>query len=159
MSVAGGTPTQIQSLRAVDSGGGRKHRGHSRGRQAAGNAVPGPAQAITPTLVSPAEPEDGTVCWICAELVKIYSISECNHRTCHVCALRLRALYKRMDCTFCKVNMFGMVLAKFIYNFMFSIHRPLWSLLGLQMICLTALLPRGYLSKTISYLSFLNRRT
>ncbi|KAG5720335.1 LIM domain and RING finger protein, partial [Termitomyces sp. T112] len=46
--------------------------------------------------------EDADVCWICAEPVKYYSVSECNHRTCHVCALRLRALYKRLDCTFCK---------------------------------------------------------
>ncbi|EJD05770.1 uncharacterized protein FOMMEDRAFT_77585 [Fomitiporia mediterranea MF3/22] len=45
---------------------------------------------------------DSDVCWICAEPVKFYSLSECNHRTCHVCALRLRALYKKMDCTFCK---------------------------------------------------------
>jgi hypothetical protein len=43
------------------------------------------------------------VCWICAEPVKYYSLSECNHRTCHVCALRLRALYRKTDCTFCKV--------------------------------------------------------
>ncbi|KDR73781.1 hypothetical protein GALMADRAFT_251582 [Galerina marginata CBS 339.88] len=42
------------------------------------------------------------VCWICAEPVKYYSLSECNHRTCHVCAIRLRALYKKTDCTFCK---------------------------------------------------------
>ncbi len=43
------------------------------------------------------------VCWICAEPVKYYALSECNHRTCHVCALRLRALYKKIECTFCKV--------------------------------------------------------
>ncbi|KAJ7706693.1 hypothetical protein B0H17DRAFT_972658 [Mycena rosella] len=42
------------------------------------------------------------ICWICAEPVKYYAVSECNHRTCHVCALRLRALYKKTDCTFCK---------------------------------------------------------
>ncbi|KAF8625744.1 hypothetical protein AX17_006771 [Amanita inopinata Kibby_2008] len=41
-------------------------------------------------------------CFICAEPFKYYSVSACNHRTCHVCALRLRALYKKMDCTFCK---------------------------------------------------------
>ncbi|KAJ7756065.1 hypothetical protein DFH07DRAFT_1027745 [Mycena maculata] len=46
--------------------------------------------------------EDGAICWICAEPVKYYAVSECNHRTCHVCALRLRALYKKIDCTFCK---------------------------------------------------------
>ncbi|TFK46669.1 hypothetical protein OE88DRAFT_1714915 [Heliocybe sulcata] len=49
-----------------------------------------------------ADAEDGSVCWICAEPVKYWSVSECNHRTCHVCALRLRALYKKLDCTFCK---------------------------------------------------------
>ncbi|THH20877.1 hypothetical protein EW146_g532 [Bondarzewia mesenterica] len=48
------------------------------------------------------EVDENSVCWICAEPVKYYSVSQCNHRTCHVCALRLRALYKRMDCTFCK---------------------------------------------------------
>ncbi len=48
--------------------------------------------------------DDGTVCWICAEPVKYWSVSECNHRTCHVCALRLRALYKKLECTFCKVR-------------------------------------------------------
>ncbi len=49
-------------------------------------------------------PQDPDVCFICAEPVKYYSVSQCNHRTCHVCALRLRALYKKMDCTYCKVQ-------------------------------------------------------
>ena len=44
------------------------------------------------------------LCLICAEPVKYYAVSDCNHRTCHVCALRLRALYKKLDCTFCKVR-------------------------------------------------------
>lgn len=34
----------------------------------------------------------------CAESVKYYAVSECNHRTRHVCALCLRALYKKLDC-------------------------------------------------------------
>lgn len=45
------------------------------------------------------------VCWICAEPVKYYSLSTCNHRTCHVCALRLRVLYEKFECTFCKVSL------------------------------------------------------
>jgi hypothetical protein len=49
---------------------------------------------------------DSDICWICAEPVKYYSLSECNHRTCHVCAIRLRALYKKTDCTFCKVSFY-----------------------------------------------------
>ncbi|KAF5376618.1 hypothetical protein D9757_009604 [Collybiopsis confluens] len=48
------------------------------------------------------ESEELDVCWICAEPVKYYSLSACNHRTCHVCGLRLRALYKKDDCTFYK---------------------------------------------------------
>ncbi|KAI5124372.1 hypothetical protein M0805_008975 [Coniferiporia weirii] len=57
-----------------------------------------PSAANTETV----EGEEADVCWICAEPVKFYSLSQCNHRTCHVCALRLRALYKKMECTFCK---------------------------------------------------------
>jgi hypothetical protein len=59
---------------------------------------------------------DDLVCWICAEPVKYWSVSDCNHRTCHVCALRLRALYKKTDCTFCKVcfgNLASYVLSHF----------------------------------------------
>lgn len=50
------------------------------------------------------------ICFICAEPVKYYSLSVCNHRTCHVCALRLRALYKKDVCTFCKVKRIGIQL-------------------------------------------------
>lgn len=103
MSTALGTPIQTQSLHTV-SNGGRKQRGHTKN---ASNAVPGLKQAVTDEATHSAvgqSTEDGAVCWICAEPVKFYSVSQCNHRTCHVCALRLRALYKRMDCTFCKVN-------------------------------------------------------
>lgn len=97
------TPTHTQPP-AVNGRGSGKHRGHTKSRQATSNAVPGLAQTVAVNAVPPTEPEDGAVCWICAEPVKFYSVSECNHRTCHVCALRLRALYKRMDCTFCKVT-------------------------------------------------------
>lgn len=63
-------------------------------------------ERTTTTAASPPEDTDecDAICWICAEPVKYYSVSECNHRTCHVCALRLRALYKRKDCTFCKAS-------------------------------------------------------
>lgn len=48
--------------------------------------------------------EEADLCLICTEPVKFYSVAECNHRTCHVCAVRLRALYKKTECTFCKVS-------------------------------------------------------
>ncbi|KAH9950224.1 hypothetical protein B0H21DRAFT_562086 [Amylocystis lapponica] len=58
------------------------------------------------------EADDSAVCWICAEQVKYYSVSECNHRTCHVCALRLRALYKKLECTFCKESQPSVIFTK-----------------------------------------------
>jgi len=63
------------------------------------------APAITPPEPAP-EPADaaGQVCFICAEPVKYFAVSTCNHRTCHVCSLRLRALYKKRECTFCKAE-------------------------------------------------------
>ena len=63
------------------------------------------AAAQTQTDLQPDDAsQDQDLCWICAEPIKYYAVSECNHRTCHVCALRLRALYKKLDCTFCKVR-------------------------------------------------------
>lgn len=65
---------------------------------------------------------DDDVCWICAEPVKYWSVSECNHRTCHVCGLRLRALYKKTDCTFCKVRPRSSENSAHIdYNFLVSL--------------------------------------
>lgn len=49
------------------------------------------------------EEEEVDTCYICAEPVKYYALGTCSHRTCHVCSLRLRALYKKKECTFCKV--------------------------------------------------------
>ena len=62
-----------------------------------------PGQVKNGTDADAESADDGVVCWICAEPVKYWSVSQCNHRTCHVCALRLRALYKKLECTFCKV--------------------------------------------------------
>lgn len=47
------------------------------------------------------------ICFICAEPVQYWALGSCNHRTCHTCSIRLRALYKKRECTFCKVSTFG----------------------------------------------------
>ncbi|PWN53284.1 hypothetical protein IE53DRAFT_190151 [Violaceomyces palustris] len=47
-------------------------------------------------------PPEADLCFICADPVKLYSVAPCDHKTCHICAVRLRALYKKKDCTFCK---------------------------------------------------------
>ncbi|KAI8982822.1 hypothetical protein BD414DRAFT_579107 [Trametes punicea] len=121
------TATQTRSENTRGRGGNRGRRGRGgRQKNANGAAAAHDASADQPAksdssastmqekptsepteLKQTAETDsaavaDGTVCWICAETVKYWSVSECNHRTCHVCALRLRALYKKMDCTFCK---------------------------------------------------------
>lgn len=73
---------------------------------------------------------DDALCFICASDVEYWAVGECNHRTCHTCSIRLRALCeslprwgrpgsladlcdcidKRTDCTFCKVAAAGGVL-------------------------------------------------
>lgn len=44
------------------------------------------------------------VCFICASPVVHNSVAPCNHRTCHICTLRLRALYKTRACAHCRVS-------------------------------------------------------
>lgn len=46
---------------------------------------------------------EAEVCFICASPVVHNSVAPCNHRTCHICALRMRALYKTKDCVHCRV--------------------------------------------------------
>lgn len=48
--------------------------------------------------------EDSEVCFICASPIEHLSIAPCNHQTCHICSLRLRALYKTRACAHCRVN-------------------------------------------------------
>ncbi|KAJ5143259.1 uncharacterized protein N7515_002046 [Penicillium bovifimosum] len=65
--------------------------------------------AATPTIkkqveVATDDADDGEVCFICASRVEHTSVSPCNHRTCHICALRLRALYKNKACAHCRTE-------------------------------------------------------
>ena len=61
---------------------------------------------ITTTTTAPPVAEDGAEhsCFICTENIVIFAVSDCNHRTCHLCSLRLRALYKTKNCAYCKVT-------------------------------------------------------
>lgn len=52
--------------------------------------------------------EDAEVCFICASQVIHTAVAPCNHRTCHICALRLRALYKTRACAHCRVSLRGL---------------------------------------------------
>lgn len=48
--------------------------------------------------------DDGEICFICASEVVHWSVAPCSHRTCHICSLRLRALYKSKACAHCRVG-------------------------------------------------------
>lgn len=144
-SVATTTTTMTKSKSPRGGGGGsqgsRGHRGGGPGRRKSQND-PAPTESTgvadtlaTPTVTEPTtvaenadatSPDDDTgICFICAEPIKYYSVSECNHRTCHVCALRLRALWKRQDCTFCKVRLtFMRKEPEFMDDFSFLIGNP-----------------------------------
>ncbi|EMD38121.1 hypothetical protein CERSUDRAFT_82356 [Gelatoporia subvermispora B] len=115
--MATGTTTQTRAAGQAQRGRsrrGNKGRGAGAGAQSrnegskdpnAANADQKQGQVAVEDMEDASkasEADDGNLCWICAEPVKYWSVSECNHRTCHVCALRLRALYKKLECTFCK---------------------------------------------------------
>lgn len=103
--------TQSRSQNGASANRGRRMNRPRGGKgkpaqSAAAPAVPAPAAKaakVEEAKESDEPVDEEMVCWICAEQVKYFAVSECNHRTCHVCALRLRALYKKMECTFCKV--------------------------------------------------------
>lgn len=116
------TNTGANRNRSNRRGGGGHGRGSSRGRgnNSRGRGRGAPSEKAPALVVDDlkevahkedanddddaASNADGEPCWICAEPVKFYSVAVCNHRTCHVCALRLRALYKKLECAFCKVS-------------------------------------------------------
>ncbi|KAG0367774.1 hypothetical protein BC939DRAFT_407744 [Gamsiella multidivaricata] len=51
-------------------------------------------------------------CFICTENIVIFAVSDCNHRTCHLCSLRLRALYKTKNCAYCKADQGIMIFTR-----------------------------------------------
>ncbi|KAG1497358.1 hypothetical protein G6F49_008750 [Rhizopus delemar] len=50
------------------------------------------------------EDEEEDICFICTEPIDYYAVAPCDHRTCHMCTLRLRALYQTKNCAYCKVE-------------------------------------------------------
>lgn len=105
--------------------GAGPYRGGSRGRGRGGNnntessaperddasklkdALPRPADPKPQTEAGEADNDadtdaDGEVCFICANPIQHHAVAPCNHITCHICALRMRALYKTKDCPHCR---------------------------------------------------------
>ncbi|OAA60876.1 Zinc finger, RING/FYVE/PHD-type [Cordyceps fumosorosea ARSEF 2679] len=70
--------------------------------EAGANGFAAPAHKATQKVDDDDENED--VCFICANPVAHHSIAPCNHKTCHICGLRMRALYKTKDCAHCRTE-------------------------------------------------------
>lgn len=66
---------------------------------------PQPPTIQQPSAAKTREEEEveAEVCFICASPVQHNAVTPCNHRTCHICALRMRALYKNRECAHCRV--------------------------------------------------------
>ena len=79
------------------------------GEQSSNTAAIPPILAPSVVSIRPQQ-EDGEttgeadVCFICASEVIHQCLAPCNHRTCHICGLRMRALYKNKDCAHCRVS-------------------------------------------------------
>ncbi|KAF7727759.1 hypothetical protein EC973_007218 [Apophysomyces ossiformis] len=56
--------------------------------------------------------DEKDLCFICTEPMIISSVAACDHRTCHLCALRLRALYGTRQCTYCKTEQSTVIFTK-----------------------------------------------
>ncbi|GAA95526.1 uncharacterized protein L969DRAFT_45026 [Mixia osmundae IAM 14324] len=124
MSQAGGTGTNLNGTSKPPSS---KHRHRPKPARSKppkpssssptnNNVVPALAQpqtkpsedmfgTSTPVYDRAAEEEEEDVCLICAEPIRFYALGTCSHRTCHICSIRLRALYKQKACTICKTEL------------------------------------------------------
>ncbi|KAI9030830.1 hypothetical protein CLU79DRAFT_731682 [Phycomyces nitens] len=106
---------------------------HSSKDQPESNARPRqrtPKKKKNPAQAKPTEPSDSKeavaepkssehtdedeeeLCFICTEPIVTYAVSACDHRTCHLCAVRLRALYGIRQCAYCKAEQKTVVFTK-----------------------------------------------
>ncbi|KAL1980416.1 hypothetical protein VTN96DRAFT_4174 [Rasamsonia emersonii] len=102
---------KAQASNAASGGGGQPPGSVPDGPGTSGDRSTGDARRTESEgkgkqLVATAtdEPDDGEICFICASKVEHTSVAPCNHRTCHICALRLRALYKTKACAHCRTE-------------------------------------------------------
>ncbi|KAJ5644140.1 uncharacterized protein N7484_006647 [Penicillium longicatenatum] len=120
----GGAPPSGQTDGPRNAGGAASRGSKPRGRGGKGaggrdtsqtvngsqdkdtKAAPASTATVGPKALPAAtdDADDGEVCFICASKVEHTSVSPCNHRTCHICALRLRALYKNKGCAHCRTE-------------------------------------------------------
>lgn len=103
------TPAQVQladpaQLQAAAQAAIERNQRQQEEAAAVANAADTDANGTASAGGGQEEAQEPDLCYICTEPVRYWMLGTCNHRTCHVCALRLRALYKKRECTFCKVS-------------------------------------------------------
>ncbi|KAK3348241.1 hypothetical protein B0H65DRAFT_462847 [Neurospora tetraspora] len=81
-------------------GGQQQQQGAPTALQDSSSGDSNPAQ--WKTQQQEAQDDDDEVCFICANTITHHSVAPCGHSTCHICALRLRALYKTKECPHCR---------------------------------------------------------
>ncbi|KAI0146819.1 hypothetical protein GGR57DRAFT_282550 [Xylariaceae sp. FL1272] len=101
---------------SAQGGANRPQRGRGRGEKTPSSPpsstrqpLPGPQPEnglpmpeVQQSTAENDEDVEAEVCFICASPVVHQSVAPCNHRTCHICALRMRALYKNKECAHCR---------------------------------------------------------
>jgi hypothetical protein len=110
------------NFRGRGRGGSQAGRGRGRGNHDRNERLQVPEKGKAPVLSATegqtaplpiarpeaaetdADAEEGEVCFICASPVQHTAVAPCNHRTCHICSLRLRALYKTKTCAHCRTE-------------------------------------------------------
>lgn len=97
------TPGAGRGNRGRGRGGGDRNRNTNASQGAGADAPVEATEKPKKVPVATDDADDGEICFICASDVTHTSVSPCNHRTCHICALRLRALYKNKACAHCRV--------------------------------------------------------
>ncbi|KAL1852252.1 hypothetical protein Plec18170_005977 [Paecilomyces lecythidis] len=103
-----GQKNRQQGANATSGDGGQPPGGQgTSGDRSTGDAskTEGESKGKLPIGISTDDDaDDAEVCFICASRVEHTSVAPCNHRTCHICALRLRALYKTKACAHCRTE-------------------------------------------------------
>ncbi|KAF2832202.1 hypothetical protein CC86DRAFT_462552 [Ophiobolus disseminans] len=91
-----------------EGAGGRGGHAAEKGKAPLGeDEEQGQAPPTIPRVVLPQNDDDdpdAEVCFICASPVQHTAVSPCNHRTCHICSIRMRALYKTKACAHCRAE-------------------------------------------------------
>lgn len=86
-----------------DGAGSRGGRALDKGKAPVTSASIEQGAPVAPAETD-ADAEEGEVCFICASNVQHTAVAPCNHRSCHICSLRLRALYKTKTCAHCRTE-------------------------------------------------------